>query len=99
MKQNKGKVLSVSAFIVNLIPFSALIPAILQITVSNTVRHLWAILNILLVAIGAILSLRCILNKDKRNIYAVTSTILTGIWLTLIIGTLTLAMFINLTQR
>lgn len=98
MENKKFKKLSVVAIIISVLPLTTFIPSLLNITLSDGLRSVWAGINILSVLVGFVLSVICVKNHDSRNTANIVGTIISSLWLLLICGILALAVFLNFNQ-
>lgn len=95
MERKKLQKLSVTALIFSVLPLATFIPALLHITLTDSVRSIWAAINISAVFVDLILSVICVKSPASRSKINIISTILSGFFVLLTIGILALAMFIN----
>jgi hypothetical protein len=98
MENKKYKKLSVVAIVISVLPLTTFIPSLLNITLSDRVRSVWAGINILSILVGFILSVICVKNHNSRNTVNIVGTIISSLWLLLICGILALAVFLNFNQ-
>lgn len=98
MENKKYKKLSVVAIVISVLPLTTFIPSLLNITLSDRVRSVWAGINILSILVGFILSVICVKNHNSRNTVNIVGTIISSLWLLLICGILALAVFLNFIQ-
>ena len=98
MENKKYKKLSVVAIVISVLPLTTFIPSLLNITLSDRVRSVWAGINILSILVGFILSVICVKNHNSRNTVNIVGTIISSLWLWLICGMLALAVFLNFNQ-
>lgn len=96
MENKRLKKLSVIALVISVLPLVTFIPALLNITLSDEVRSVWAGVNILSILIGFILSVVCVKNHDSRSAVNIIGVIISSLWILLICGILALAVVINL---
>ena len=59
--------LSLAALIVSLLPLATLVPVFLKIVLPDGVRNLWAIVNIVSVLVGLLLSVICVKSEESRS--------------------------------
>lgn len=95
MENKKLKSLSITALIISVFPLATLIPAFLKISLSDGVRTAWAGANIVFVLVGLLLSIICVRSKESRSAVNVASTVLSILWLLMMVGIVVLALFIN----
>ena len=95
MKNKKYRKLSAAAIVISVLPLTAFIPSLLNITLSDELRSVWAGINILSVLVGFVLSVICVKNHDSRNTVNIIGTIISSLWLLLICGIFALAVFLN----
>lgn len=98
MENKRLQKLSVAALIISVLPLATFIPILLNITLTDGVRSIWAGINILSVFTGLILSIVCVRNRDSRSAINIVSSIISSFWVLLIIGILALALFLNFIQ-
>lgn len=98
MENKRLQKLSVAALIISVLPLATFIPILLNITLTDGVRSIWAGINILSVFAGLILSIVCVRNRDSRSAINIVSSIISSFWVLLIIGILALALFLNFIQ-
>lgn len=98
MENRKFKKLSTAAVVVSLIPLATFIPSILNITLSNGVRTVWASVNIMAALIGFVLSAICVKKRDSRSAVNIIGMVISSIWLLLICGILVLAFILSFIQ-
>ena len=98
MENKKYKNISVVAIVISVLPLTTFIPSLLNITLSDRVRSVWAGINILSILVGFILSVICVKNHNSRNTVNIVGTIISSLWLLLICGILALAVFLNFNQ-
>lgn len=98
MENKRLQKLSVAALIISVLPLATFIPILLNITLTDGVRSIWAGINILSVFAGLILSIVCVRNRDSRSAINIVSSIISSFWVLLIIGILALALFLNFVQ-
>ena len=98
MENKKMKSLSMVALIVSIPPAATLIPALFQMTPPDGVRTILAGLNIVFVLLGLLLSVICVRNKESRSIVNIISTVVSILWIVMMVGIVVLALFINFVQ-
>lgn len=98
MKSKRLQKLSMAALIISVLPLVTYIPVLLNITLTDGVRSVWTVINILSVLAGLILSIVCVRNRDSRSAVNIVSAIISSFWVLLIIGILALALFLNFVQ-
>ena len=98
MENKRLQKLSAAALIISVLPLATFIPILLNITLTDGVRSIWAGTNILSVFAGLILSIVCVRNRDSRSAINIVSSIISSFWVLLIIGILALALFLNFIQ-
>ena len=89
---------SIVALIFSTLPLVTFIPTIFHITLTDTVRSVWAGGNMLSVMLGLILSIICVHIKERRSVINVISTIISFLWILLIAAIIFLALFLNFIQ-
>ena len=90
--------LSVVALIISVLPLATLIPVLLNITLTDGLQSIWAGVNIFSAIVGLILSIICVKNRNSRSTINVVSTIVSGIWVLMMVGIVALALFLNFVQ-
>lgn len=98
MENKKLKKLSIAAVVISVLPLATFIPSLLNITLSDGVRSVWAGVNIASVLIGFVLSVICVKNQDSRSVVNIIGTVISSLWILLICGILALAVFLNFIQ-
>lgn len=95
MENKKFKKLSIAAVAISVLPLATFIPSLLNITLSDGVRSVWAGVNIVSVLVGFSLSIVCVKNHDSRSIVNIIGIVISSLWILLICGILALAVFLN----
>lgn len=95
MENKKYQKLSKAALIISILPLAALLPGPLHIGLSETVRSIWAVTNIVLAAAGLILSVICVKNSESRSPVNVLAVCINALWGLIIAGILIVAVFMN----
>lgn len=67
MENKKFKKLSIAAVAISVLPLATFIPSLLNITLSDGVRSVWAGVNIVSVLVGFVLSVICVKNQNSRS--------------------------------
>lgn len=98
MENKRLQKLSVAALFISVLPLAAFIPVLFQITLIESVRSVWAGVNILSVFAGLLLSIICVKSRDSRNVVNILATIISSFWVLLIGGIVVLAMYIRFVQ-
>ncbi|MDU7336729.1 MAG: hypothetical protein E7L17_01290 [Clostridium sp.] len=98
MENRKLQTVSVAALIVSVLPLATLIPVLLEITLPDSVRSIWAGANIVFVLVGLCLSIVCVRNRESRSVVNIASTIISIFWVLLMVGIVVLALFLNFLQ-
>lgn len=98
MKKKKLKNLSVTAFIISILPLATFIPVLFDITLTEQVRSIWAGVNIFSILIGLILSIICTKNRESRSAINIVSTFISSFWVFLMGGIVILAQFTGFVQ-
>ena len=98
MENRKMKSLSMVALIVCILPAATLVSALFQITLPDGVRTILAGINIVFVLLGLLLSVICVRNKESRSIVNIISTVVSILWIVMMVGIVVLALFINFVQ-
>lgn len=93
MENKKRKSLSMAALIMSLLPVATLIPAFLKITLPDGVRTVMAVLNIVFVLLGLLLSVVCVRNKESRSTINIISTAISVLWILIMAGIVVLALY------
>lgn len=94
MKNKKFKKLSIAAVVISVLPLATFIPSLLNITLSDEVRSVWAGVNIVSVLVGFALSVVCVKNHDSRSAVNIIGMVISSLWILLICGILVLAVFV-----
>ena len=94
----KFQKLSLAALIVSLLPLAALVPVFLKITLSDGVRTVWAVCNIVLVLAGFLLSVTCVKNEESRSAVNIMSTVISVALVLMMLGIVALALVLNFLQ-
>ena len=95
MENKKLKKLSIAAIVISILPLTTFIPSLLNITLSDGVRSVWAGVNIVSVLVGFVLSVVCVKNHDSRSVVNIIGMVISSLWILLICGILALAVFLN----
>lgn len=95
MENKKLPKLSVTALIFSVLPLTTFIPVLLNITLTDRVRSVWAGINIFAAFAGLVLSVICLKSPAGRSKMNIISTIASAFFVLLTMGILALAMFIN----
>ena len=98
MNHKKLQKLSMAALIISVLPLATFILTLFHITLTDSIRSVWAGVNILSVFIGLILSIICVKSRESRSAVNIISTIISSFWVLLIGGIVALALFINFVQ-
>lgn len=61
-------------------------------------RTIWAGANTVFVLLGMILSVICVRDKESRSTVNIISTVISVLWLLMMVGIVALALFINFVQ-
>lgn len=94
MKNKKFKKLSIAAVVISVLPLATFIPSLLNITLSDGVRSVWAGVNIVSVLVGFALSVVCVKNHDSRSAVNIIGMVISSLWMLLICSILALAVFV-----
>lgn len=98
MENKKFKKLSIAAVVISILPLATLIPSLLNITLSDGVRSVWAGVNIVSALAGFALSVVCVKNHESRSAINIIGMVISSLWILLICGILALAVFLNFIQ-
>lgn len=98
MEKKKLQKTSLAALIISDLPLATFIPVLLHITLTDGVRSVWAVGNILSVFAGLALSIVCAKSRESRSAVNIISTIISGFWLLLMGGIVALTLFISFVQ-
>ena len=98
MEKKKLQSISIAALIVSILPLAALIPSFLHLSLSDGIRTVWAGANIVFVLLSLILSVVCVRNRESRSVINIVSTAISVFWLLLMVGIVTLALFLTFVQ-
>ncbi|OPX42550.1 hypothetical protein CLHUN_35170 [Ruminiclostridium hungatei] len=82
----KTPTLSKATILLSIIPFATLIPVFLHVTLPDTIRTVWAVVNVLFVLVVFTLSMIQVRKKERRNIVVIFSSVISGFLLLLMIG-------------
>lgn len=94
MENKKIKKLSIAAVVISVLPLATFIPSLLNITLSDGVRSVWAGVNIVSVLVGFALSVVCVKNHDSRSAVNIIGLVISSLWMLLICGILALVVFV-----
>lgn len=98
MENKKYKGLSLTALVFSVLPLATFIPVLLNVSLSDSVRTIWAGANIVSVMLGLIISVICVNNNESRSIVNILSVIVSAFWALLMLGMLALALVLNILQ-
>ena len=98
MEKKKLQSISIAALIVSILPLATLVPSFLHLSLSDGIRTVWARANIVFVLLGLILSVICVRNRESRSVINIVSTAISVFWLLLMVGIVTLALFLTFVQ-
>ena len=98
MEKKKLQSISIAALIVSILPLATLVPSFLHLSLSDGIRTVWAGANIVFVLLGLILSVVCVRNRESRSVINIVSTAISVFWLLLMVGIVTLALFLTFVQ-
>lgn len=98
MENKKMKNLSIAALVISILPLATLVPTFLKITLSAGVRSIWAGANIVFVLAGVILSIICVRNRESRSAVNIISTVISVLWILMMVGIIVIALFISFMQ-
>ena len=87
--------LSLAALIVSLLPLVTLVPVFRKIVLPDGVRNLWAIVNIVSVLVGLLLSVICVKSEETRSAVNIISTIVSALLVLMMLGIVALALVMN----
>ncbi|NBI83490.1 hypothetical protein D3Z48_15700 [Clostridiaceae bacterium] len=90
--------LSLAALIVSLLPLATLVPVFLKITLTDGVRMVWAICNIVLALAGLLLSVICVKSEESRSAVNIMSTVSSVALVLMMLGIVALALVLNFLQ-
>ena len=90
--------LSLAALIVSLLPLATLVPVFLKITLTDGVRMVWAICNIVLALAGLLLSVICVKSEESRSAVNIMSTVISVALVLMMLGIVALALVLNFLQ-
>ncbi len=93
METKKYYKLSVAALSISLLPLATFIPVLMKITLSDTVRSIWAGGNIVCVVLGLIFSAICVKSNESRSAINIASTVISSVWAVMMAGIVALAQF------
>lgn len=98
MNNKKLQKLSIASLIVSVLPLATFIPVLLKITLPDGVRTIWAGINIISVLVGLCISIACVRRHESRSAVNIISTVISALWMLVIIGIVALALFMNFLQ-
>lgn len=98
MENKKMKNLSIAALVISILPLATLVPTFLKITLSDGVRSIWAGANIVFVLAGVIFSIICVRNRESRSAVNIISTVISVLWILMMVGIIVIALFISFMQ-
>lgn len=98
MENKRLQKLSIAALVISVLPLATFIPVLFHITLTDSVRSIWAGVNILSVFVGLIISIICVKSHDSRSVVNIASTIISSLWVLLIGGIVALALFVSFVQ-
>lgn len=98
METKKYHKLSLAALCISLLPLATFIPVLMKITLSDTVRSIWAAGNIFCVVLSLVLSVICVKSNENRSVINLASTAISSVWTVMMAGIVVLALFINFVQ-
>ena len=90
--------LSLAALIVSLMPLATLVPVFLKITLTDGVRMVWVICNIVLALTGLLLSVICVKSEESRSAINIMSTVVSVALVLMMLGIAALALVLNFLQ-
>ena len=90
--------LSLAALIVSLLPLATLVPVFLKITLTDGVRMVWVICNIVLALTGLLLSVICVKSEESRSAVNIMSTVISVALVLMMLGIVALALVLNFLQ-
>lgn len=96
MENKNQKSLSITALLFSILPLATFIPFFLKVTLSDNVRTIWSIANVVSVLLGLILSSACVRISEKWSAVNVISVAISVFWVLLIIGMFALALLLNI---
>lgn len=98
MENKKMKNLSIAALVISILPLATLVPTFLKITLSAGVRSIWVGANIVFVLAGVIFSIICVRNRESRSAVNIISTVISVLWILMMVGIIVIALFISFMQ-
>lgn len=98
MENKKLQKASLAALIVSVLPLATFIPVLLEISLPDGVRSIWAGANIVFVLVGLCLSIACARNRESRSVVNIASTIISTFLVLIMAGIVVLALFLNFLQ-
>ncbi|MDE5699793.1 MAG: hypothetical protein K2I96_20715 [Lachnospiraceae bacterium] len=98
MENKRFQKLSVAALIVSILPLATFVPILFNMVLADNIRSIWAVVNILSVFWGLVLSIICVKSRDSRSMINIVSTVISSFWIVLICGIVILSLFINFMQ-
>ena len=94
----KFQKLSLAALIVSLLPLATIVPVFLKITLSDGVRTVWAVCNIVLALAGLLLSVICVKSEESRSAVNIMSSVISVALVLMMLGIVALALILNVLQ-
>lgn len=96
MESSKANKTSVVALIVSILPIFTLIPVLLQITLSDGVRLVWVVFNMICVLLGFVLSIIRIQRSERKGHMEKVPMWISSLWMLMVVGILAIALISNL---
>lgn len=98
METKRYTKLSAAALCISLLPLATFIPVLMKITLSDTVRNIWAGGNIVCIVLSLLLSVICVKSKESQSGINIASTVIGSVWGFMMAGIVVLALFIHFVQ-
>lgn len=98
MEKEISQKLSIVALLLSFFPAISYILPIFEISLTGGVQTVIAVANIICALTGFILSVICVKKKENRNVLNIISTVVSALWLILIVGFGVLAICLTFTK-
>ena len=95
MENKRLQKLSAAALTISILPLATFVPTFFNMALTDNVRSIWAVANIVSVFGGLVLSIICVKNRDSRSLINIISTIISNFCLVLMCGIVILALFVH----
>ncbi|WP_195321088.1 hypothetical protein [[Clostridium] symbiosum] len=95
MRKNIAKGFSYIALICSVFPLISYLLAMFKVTLSSSMQTVLAGMNVLCVLLGLGFSIACVKSSETRNTINIISTIISLLWVLMIVGILGLALTLS----